>query len=607
MPLASMTDVEKYQFDSYRKDYAFNEDGYRSDSFAGVDYILRIWDNAKSNYLYRLLGEKLIIEKEVDFKKDVEELVEDFHYIFHDRYDEDSDDKKIQDRIKAQKFRKAYLKFFVEDNKLNLDEGLVNSMSDLISDWSLMKNKYTAASFGSKNCFYIPYVENGKEKKIEITTKCKVSKVLGKIAKIFEIPYYEEFRIVISQILNQKETKGKLCLSIHPLDYATMSDNDCDWDSCMSWQGEGSYRQGTVEMMNSQNVIVAYLKSENDMNLWYRPTINDDVRFGKWNNKKWRQLFVVDYNVLAGIKAYPYENIYLSELIIDWIADLAKENLGWTYGDSFTHFCDSSKNTYHIEDFSEKKDNFAIYFSTDRMYNDFGCTTKGHVMRINTNISEDDIDFDWNNKPYLEICYSGVSECVVCGQTSHSTNFYDESCLACEDCQDIRVCENCGDRCHETYYVDGVELCSYCYENSTHECRECGDEHLAENLEHIYIIPRTNAKKELTYNEMSNLRFYYDISNNEVDTISYIYCNEKASFYLDEECVDNWIKNNLKENCNFHIRDIGFDRDYCVYFDELLDEAKECFIPVPHRKSEEDFIKWFRSYDIASSRIVEEN
>lgn len=606
MPLASMTDVEKYEFDSYRRDYAFGYNECRTDSFEDVDYILRIWNSEKSNYLYRLLGERLIVEKEVNFKKDVEELVEDFYCIFNNRYDEDSDDKKIQDRIKAKKFRDAYLKFFVEDNQLNLDKELVKSMQNLISGLSLMENKYIANSFGSKPCFCIPYIENGKEKKIKITGECKVSKVLGKIAKIFEIPCYEEFRIIISQILNQKETKGKLCLSIHPLDYATMSDNDCDWDSCMSWQAEGSYRQGTVEMMNSQNVIVAYLKSEDDMNLWYR-TPYGDTRCGKWSNKKWRQLFVVDYNVLASIKAYPYENIYLSELIVDWIADLAKENLSWTYRDSFIYSLNGDKNTHHIEGFSEEKDNFGIYFFTNKMYNDFGCTTKGHVMKINANISEDDINSDWRSKPYLNICYSGSSECMVCGQTSKSTDFYDESCLACEDCQNTQVCDNCGDRCNETHYVDGMELCNYCYNNNVYECAECGDEHLPQNMRHIYIIPRTEAKKELHYNEMSNLKFYYDISDNEVDTIRYIYCHKKASFYLDKECIDNWIENNLKEGCNFHLRDIEFNRDYCVYFDELLDEAKERFIPFSWRKNEEVFIEWLGYYSITSSRVVEKN
>ena len=57
----------------------------------------------------------------------------------------------------------------------------------------------------------------------------------------------------------------------------------------MSWFEKGEYRQGTVEMMNSECVVVAYLES----------TTNMTIRDGEWNSKRWRELFVVDENVLA--------------------------------------------------------------------------------------------------------------------------------------------------------------------------------------------------------------------------------------------------------------------------------------------------------------------
>ena len=41
-----------------------------------------------------------------------------------------------------------------------------------------------------------------------------------------------------------------------------MSDNNSGWESCMSWRNNGCYRRGTVEMMNSPYVIVAYLMLE---------------------------------------------------------------------------------------------------------------------------------------------------------------------------------------------------------------------------------------------------------------------------------------------------------------------------------------------------------
>ena len=91
---------------------------------------------------------------------------------------------------------------------------------------------------------------------------------------------FEQMRIKHSQILNKKRLKGTLCLSIHPLDYITISDNNCDWDSCMTWTGDdcpGEYRLGTLEMMNSPSVVVAYLDSKEP----YHPL--DDGR--AWSNK----------------------------------------------------------------------------------------------------------------------------------------------------------------------------------------------------------------------------------------------------------------------------------------------------------------------------------
>lgn len=93
----------------------------------------------------------------------------------------------------------------------------------------------------------------------------KALKQLNGILHFMDDDEFEEFRICQSMCTNTTALEGKLCLSIHPLDYMTMSDNACDWSSCMSWQEDGCYRMGTVEMMNSPCVIVAYLESSHPM------------------------------------------------------------------------------------------------------------------------------------------------------------------------------------------------------------------------------------------------------------------------------------------------------------------------------------------------------
>ena len=141
-------------------------------------------------------------------------------------------------------------------------------------------------------------------------------------------PHLLQFINEISVVRTSNKGVGDLCISIHPLDYITMSDNANDWESCMSWHQNGCYRQGTVEMMNSPYVVVAYIKSRhNQMRLSY----HYDNEQHYWNSKAWRELFVVTNNIVAGIKGYPDTNHTFAKEVLRFIADLAEQNLGIVY------------------------------------------------------------------------------------------------------------------------------------------------------------------------------------------------------------------------------------------------------------------------------------
>jgi hypothetical protein len=87
----------------------------------------------------------------------------------------------------------------------------------------------------------------------------------------------------------------------------------------MSWVEHGCYRHGTVEMMNSPCVLVAYLASDNST--YY-------IGVGKeWNNKKYRQLVIVDPAFITTVRPYPNENTALDEAIISWIQELMIKNI----------------------------------------------------------------------------------------------------------------------------------------------------------------------------------------------------------------------------------------------------------------------------------------
>ena len=436
MMIEKVLEVEKNQMYNYITDYAF--DGYSScKERKSMDTILKPWDDAKSEYLYKLLGEQFIISKEISYEKGTEELTEEMSQ------------KLFGWKAPTEEFVREFRNLTSYGGKYQYNY----SLSGLMDSYMLTKNIYDGETFT------LP-IEGGNP--IQVNKGCKVSKIIGKIAKALKIDGYEEFRIAHSQILNQKALKGKLCLSIHPLDYMTMSHNDCGWTSCMNWVEQGEYRRGTVEMMNSPMVVVAYLASESPMMVSGR----------EWSNKKWRQLFVVNKDIITGVKAYPYANPELEKIVATWLRDLAKENLGWEYNEQYLEYdqCGSIS-----PEGWDREEELRIQFHTNDMYNDFGTIT--HHAYIN--LKEIDSCYHCN--------YSGVAICMSCG--SLMGDYDSECCLVCDDCEEVHHCYECGGRYSqdELYELDGDYYCEYCYDNVAFTCELCEDSHHQDNEVCLYL------------------------------------------------------------------------------------------------------------------------
>ncbi len=393
--------------------------------------LLKYWEDEKP-LLAKAFGDKLILSKEISFKMGIEEL------------DELISEKVMGYRSEASTFISAYRTLTARGGDCEYNY----NMDSLLYTNTLATNVYDGTDFS------IP-LPNGKT--LAVNTGCKVSKVLGKIATEFNLPGYEKFRILHSQALNQKNLRGNLCLSIHPLDYMTMSDNACGWDSCMSWENEGEYRRGTVEMMNSPYIVVAYLTAEDPF----------EIGEFKWSNKKWRELFFVNEDIITGIKPYPYHNEHLEEIVVNWLRDLVTTNLGWKYFDSLVSYrpnCD-----FEVEDKP-----FRFSFWTDTMYNDFG-TRGDHIGYIG-------IDAPSNTS----INYSGASQCMHCGEEGM---FETEQDLMCCECDGTTRCYECGDRYSKDnlYELDGEYYCEYCYNNIAQECAICEENHHTNNSYDIHL------------------------------------------------------------------------------------------------------------------------
>jgi hypothetical protein len=357
------------------------------------------------------------------------------------------------------RFRKIFDRFLWE-NRVALGENYY--MLQLMMD---SNNLATSVYNGDEFSVLTPA---GKE--IKVQRGCRPMRIISRVSKAYGgIDLLDEFQTEISQVLNQRKLKGTLTISIHPMDYMTMSENRSDWTSCMNWREGGCYCRGTVEMMNSDCVVVAYLASEEDM------TVPGGYH---WNNKKWRELFIVDESIIAGVKGYPYQNEELVQIVNSWLKELAEKNLGWKFDSK--NFAYQHRHSFdYVDDNGEVHDAY-IHFETDTMYNDFGSLDE-HYAIFKTGLTNYNIEFN----------YSGQEICMECG--SDSEYFDGEGCLVCEKCDGGGyTCYECGERIRggedNVYWLDDEPYCEYCYGEYAEEDDLSGDEHHRNNMRNIYFF-----------------------------------------------------------------------------------------------------------------------
>ena len=232
-----------------------------------IDYLLRFWAQHKE-VLFELLDNKLIYSKDIEFEKQEDELIADaeeflnlrdeypkYYIIAHENEEEEK-------RYKAATFMRK-IKDYVANHARPVDKEDENHwyFSSSVS-WGVINAENVAHNEYRGRPFRI---ETEEGHAIIATRGCKLSRLLGKLAKHFEVDGYEEFRILASQVTNQKKLTGKLCLSIHPLDFFTMSDNNCGWETCMNWMNAnngdgGEYCRGTISMTILMMCIIVQMR-----------------------------------------------------------------------------------------------------------------------------------------------------------------------------------------------------------------------------------------------------------------------------------------------------------------------------------------------------------
>lgn len=507
--------------------------GVGKKDFIGLDEYLKYWAESKKK-LYKMLGNQFQVEFPFSYEKPVNELYCSFFQLINTLF--------------ADEFR-TFLREMAEKDKVK-----IITKESLDNMWYWMNIDTFLDDKVPKPVKFIG--ENGKEVRIQVGMKPMraLQKAVNAFPSFFKKEHFEEFRIKHSLCLNDRVVKGKLVISIHPFDFITMSDNNSDWHSCMSWTEKGCYRVGSVEMMNSNNVVIAYIESKTPYNFDRGDNKDESLQ---WNNKKWRQLFYVTKDIIVSGKPYPYTNKDFTISVLNKLKDLAKDNLSWEYNYGPEEYLDMKRINY-LEDMEEnralllnrvsKKHN--ILFNSHGMYNDM----------LNDNNTT---YYCYRNKvPRMRIIsYSGKAPCACCGNPSilnesdyiedYNDRYDNSENVVCNSCYYEGECDRCegfvgkSSLIHvKNYYSTKEKICLKCAQSLYRICPCCGEAFLLSHKDFIPGIRITQDEIYYTDYEFFKYRYYEgELKVAETDSIVTPYQKMKVvPAFICRECIKKDLK-----------------------------------------------------------------
>ena len=320
-----------------------------------------------------------------------------------------------------------------------------------------------------------------KDKKIKKGTK---------LVKAFK--YFEKDKNVLtdiqncaSRIIQEDKIEGTLCLSVHPLDYLSISENNHNWRSCHALDGD--YRSGNLSYMVDSSTIICYLKSEKDEILPNFPF--------EWNSKKWRVLlyFSKDWHMIMAGRQYPFPTITGLDFITkELLPSSGLSKIGWTkwhdeildkiaFSDGEGEFS-LNKSYIPVGGSLIPLKELVIDNEGSKQFNDLlesSCYSPLYAYRHS--------DFWWDacstgasHSEFTRFFIGGKAPCLVCEKhpIDYSEHMVCENCYSSiDDNDDKGYCFCCNRRINfnEAYYVEDEILCDQCYEQETSECEVCGE------------------------------------------------------------------------------------------------------------------------------------
>jgi hypothetical protein len=301
---------------------------------------------------------------------------------------------------------------------------------------------------------------------------------------------------IASRVIQQNKVTGKLCFSVHPLDYITISQNNCGWSSCHYI--EGDYRAGNFSYMLDSSTVVVYLKTEEDTHLKYFP---EEL---EWNNKIWRMLIhitksgkIIHYN-----KQYPFfSSVLMDEVRRNYPGpqqdDLECTGFSKIDNDSGTHF--PQVPGFILNGFITSYDDIVEDKSDTLAYNDIlACNNfnpyLSHARSITLlNYSREDRKA---TKEKLRVKVGSLVPCPCCDKTLDDSEHY--ICTSCAEAAQrfelgLDLCDNCKDEFYKEELIEfkGKKYCAECFfemeeldreERGVQLCYWCGEEYDIEDM-----------------------------------------------------------------------------------------------------------------------------
>lgn len=376
-----------------------------------------------------------------------------------------------------------------KDNKFNEFIDILDKNGVL--SYSLDDHSITLGEFIEKN--KKGFFENRVTAPIENKHIYNNSKLLKSFKHFIQDPQTVRWtQDTASQYIQQNKLEGYLYLSVDPVDFLTLSDNNANWTSCHRLDGD--FREGNLSYMVDDTTIIAFIADESPENMRCLPPQM------KAYSKKWRILLHTDRDkAIWYSKPYPFESYTLlsevNKMMSNYLKDsytsairfgfkmISKDAHAPTVAldNNFIEIYNEIFNTKDLIDISDyygycdiiNSGNYTPYIAikatlyygqlSDDYYSITGSSPKQDILVRNRLVK--------NLKNTLSLKIGKAPICPCCGRHTLKDSSSSYLCPCCRkkynaDLDFFTTCENCGTRIYEdedNYIIGKEHYCQFCY------------------------------------------------------------------------------------------------------------------------------------------------